>query len=51
LYSAESAGFGGFSGEKFFAIGDESFLLGWGHGEYSAGSGREFVEGEGVGRA
>src|SRR5882757_9293835 len=43
-----SASFGGGSGgEKFFAVGDEAFLLGGGHGEYGAGSGREFVGGEG----
>jgi len=38
-----------FGGEKFSAVGDEAFLLGGGHGEDCAGSGREFVEGEDVG--
>jgi hypothetical protein len=40
---------GGSGGEKFFAVGEEAFLPGGGHGEDGAGSGRELVEGEGVG--
>jgi hypothetical protein len=52
LYASESAGFGGgFGGEELFAVGDEAFLLGGGHGEDGAGSGWEFVKGEGVGGA
>jgi hypothetical protein len=40
---------GGFGGEEFFAVGDEAFLPGGGHGEDGVGSWRELVEGEGVG--
>jgi hypothetical protein len=42
---------GGFRGEKFFSVGDEAFLPGGGQGEDGSGSGRELVEGEGVGGA
>ena len=48
----KSRSFGGvFRGEKFFAVGDEAFLPGGGQGEDGSGSGRELVEGEGVGGA
>ena len=40
---------GGSGGEKLFAVCDEAFLPGGGHGEDGAGSGWELVEGEGVG--
>src|SRR5438874_13503736 len=39
---------GGFGGEKFFAVGNQAFLLGRRHGEYGASSGRKLVKGEGV---
>jgi hypothetical protein len=39
----------GFRGEKFFAVGDEAFLLGGRQGDGGAGFWREFVEGDDVG--